>query len=181
MNILVVVDMQNDFITGELANPTAKRIIPGIVQEMKSNKYDVICITRDTHSYADYHKTVEGKHLPILHCDHLQWGWEVVEPIQHEALRQHAHFVNKDSFASTVLLTWCKAWLHDDAISAEERINSNITLVGTCTDICVISNALLLKTLRCEVSVIEKLCAGTTKENHDAAIQIMRQCHVNIL
>ena len=181
MNILVVVDMQNDFITGELANPTAERIIPGIVREMKSDKYDIIFVTRDTHCCVDYHKTVEGKHLPILHCDHLQWGWEVVEPIRREALRKQAHFVNKDSFASTILLTWCKAWLQDHTANIEEYVNSNITLVGTCTDICVISNALLLKTLRCEVSVIDKLCAGTTKENHDAAIQIMRQCHVNIL
>ena len=177
MNILVVVDMQNDFLTGSLANPDAVKIIPGIVEEILSGKYDHIYATCDMHG-KNYLDTIEGKHLPIPHCELGSWG-EDFPPEINKALGKQANVscITKTTFGEPYLATRI-----EKRYERSEDKELSITLVGTCTDICVISNALILKTIPyAEVSVIEHLCAGTTPENHENAIKAMRQCHVNIL
>ena len=187
MNILIVVDMQNDFITGSLANPYAERIVPEIAKEIMSGKYDYVIATRDTHfdeGYGpsiEYGSSIEGKHLPIKHCIWGTQGWMVPKEIEDAMAKCKSVFHDKHNFCAIRLPSICSEVIDNGSEDEIDCEHDSITLVGTCTDICVISNALFLKTLPYEINVIERLCAGTTKENHDAAIKVMRQCHVNII
>jgi len=169
MKTLIIVDMQNDFITGSLANADAKAIIPGICKYIKEFDGKII-LTRDTH-YSNYLETQEGKNLPVPHCLVETKGWEVADEIKIAASGRNASYINKDSFG---------------CLNIRELIPSDtdeIILVGTCTDICVVSNALILKAqyLDIPVTIISSLCAGTTKENHEAALQTMRMCQCNVI
>lgn len=168
---LIVVDMQNDFIDGALANPAAADIVEPIAEEILAGAYDCVCLTKDSHNPSTYGRTEEGRNLPIAHCLLGSEGIKI-HPTIVEAVRKSkksSAVVYKETFGSTALLD-----LFGDY--------GEVVLVGTCTDICVVSNALLLKTLpNLKVSVIERLCAGTTQENHDAAIKTMRCCHVHII
>lgn len=170
--LLIVVDMQNDFVNGSLANPMAEAIIPTIVEEMDAS--DFIMFTRDTH-YENYLQTSEGKKLPIEHCIINTGGWQIVEP-----LLNHAHsistpfdFINKTTFGFYFWNDYC------DLISQCDEIE----IVGTCTDICVVSNALILKSLFPEKKIIVKssACAGLTKEKHEAALETMRSCQIDVV
>jgi nicotinamidase/pyrazinamidase len=164
---LIVVDMQNDFLTGSLANPAACEIIPNIRLEENKDEYDFVIFTKDTHQ-SDYLQTPEGKHLPIEHCIEGTWGHQVTD----ELLTIHKHLVvlNKPTFGSLELYKML------------EDVNE-VTLVGTCTDICVVSNALILKAALPElvVNVKADCCAGTTPENHEAALKVMKSCQINII
>lgn len=170
MKTLIVIDMQYDFINGALPNPAAAAIIPGIAKEIKNGGYDRIIFTRDTH-YNSYLETPEGKHLPVMHCGIGTHGWDI-----HQDLVDAAHltcanlcFINKLTFGSLDLaVAYCTA-------------EDEITLVGTCTDICVLNNAIILKALGGEVNVIADLCAGLTPELHEAALKIMEHNHINVL
>lgn len=169
--LLVVVDMQNDFVTGSLANPDAEKIIPTIVEEM--NKSDFIIFTRDTHD-ENYLNTTEGKKLPIKHCIFGTSGYEVVKPLQTEVSNKKipSLFINKLTFGYP---DW-----------GQIRIIENydkIVLVGTCTDICVVSNALILKAAFPDKEFIVKssACAGLTKEKHEAALDVMRSCQITVI
>ena len=163
--ILAIIDMQNDFIDGSLANAAAAAIVPGIADAIKS--YDEVIFTRDTHD-ENYLSTAEGKKLPIEHCLRGTHGWEIRKELL-DAAPVRA-IVDKPTFG----------WLGWDLSLKPE---DELTLVGTCTDICVVSNALILKAKYPEskISVIESLCAGLTEEKHKAAIETMRSCQVDIL
>lgn len=168
MKTLIVIDMQNDFVTGTLANPAAEAIIPFIKSECESGKYDGIIFTQDTHG-DNYLEKQEGKNLPIKHCVRKTEGWEIVPE-----LRGFAHSYNtieKGRFGSTQWMTI--AFLPGD----------EITLVGTCTDICVISNALILKSTfpETKITVLAKGCAGLTPEKHAAALEVMKSCQINVV
>lgn len=176
MNLLVVVDMQNDFLTGTLANKDAVAIIPNIVKEIEKFKDHVIIATRDTHG-ENYLETSEGKKLPVTHCVIDTWGWQIEDTIQ-KALKETIlkYFINKNSFG---LYEWKEALIYNVRFTKFDTIE----LVGTCTDICVISNALILKALYPEARIVVKAdcCAGTTKENHEAALQTMRSCQIEVI
>lgn len=166
--ILIIVDMQNDFLTGSLANEDAVKIVPGICELIKSKKWDKIIATRDTHSDG-YLQTSEGKHLPVEHCINGTAGHCIDSQI-FEALRgKNYQCIDKYNFGYS---DWyCHIQENDD-----------ITMVGTCTDICVVSNALMLKAQfpEANITVLKDLCAGTTKENHEAALQTMRMCQIEV-
>lgn len=169
--LLVIVDMQNDFITGSLANPEAEKIIPGIVELIKNFKGCIIA-TKDSH-FDNYLDTQEGKRLPIKHCIYNTEGHEIVKDIQ-KVLNKKPNYLGsiyKDTFGSMALGGISKRDCYDE-----------IYFVGTCTDICVISNAIICKTFIPEsrIIVLKDLCAGTTKENHENALKAMAQCQIDI-
>ena len=172
MNILVVVDMQNDFIDGALGTPEAVDIVPKVMVKMM-NFDGLVLATRDTHG-EDYLETQEGKKLPVKHCIKETHGWEIKEEIQQLLISQP---IDKPTFGSEALGKVLKD-LNNDV----EPIDS-ITLVGLCTDICVISNAMLLKAFLPEVpiQVDASCCAGVTPESHERALEAMKACQIEIL
>ena len=172
MDILVVVDMQNDFISGSLGTEEAKRIVPAAAEKIKSFHGRVL-FTRDTHE-GSYLSTQEGKSLPGEHCVRGTQGWQIAPEI--EALRKEAP-VDKPSFGSISLAEILKA-----QHTYGEHISS-ITLIGLCTDICVISNAIILKAYLPEVPIIvdAACCAGVTPESHIRALDAMKMCQIDVI
>lgn len=175
MKTLIVVDMQNDFIDGSLANPAAAAIVEPMAEYIKNFNGRVI-FTRDTH-FSDYLKTQEGRNLSIKHCIIDTEGWEVNKTLENAALdnpyKEGALVVDKTSFG--------------DIENLSDYINSystkEIYLCGTCTDICVISVALNLKARYPEIKMycIADLCAGLTPEKHAAALEVMRSCQIEVI
>lgn len=172
MDILVVVDMQNDFIDGSLGTKEAQAIVPKVVEKVKAFSGRVL-FTRDTHE-SDYLTTQEGKKLPVEHCIINTEGWKICAPL--EALRKETP-IDKKTFGSVALAQVLKAQNDYD-----ETIES-ITLVGLCTDICVISNALLLKAHLPETRIIvdAACCAGVTPDSHTQALAAMKMCQIEII
>lgn len=185
-NILIVVDMQNDFITGSLGTKEAEAIVDNVVKEIESDKYTRVLVTQDTH-YDNYLETQEGKNLPVKHCIEGTDGWKFHKKIE-EALGycdglslygDNSLVFKKNTFGSEELV---ESFI--DAIKwGEIEEISSITLVGLCTDICVISNALMIKAFLPEVKIrcIENCCAGVTPEKHNAAIEVMKSCQIEII
>lgn len=175
MDILVVVDMQNDFIDGALGTPEAEAIVPRVAERIKAFSGRVL-YTRDTHG-ADYADTQEGRKLPVPHCIQGTAGWELAPAI--EALREEQP-IDKPTFGSRYLGALLKAQ-DDDLRKRGDRIGT-ITLVGLCTDICVISNALLLKAFlpEAEIAVDAACCAGVTPESHRTALAAMKTCQITV-
>lgn len=171
MKVLVVVDMQNDFIDGALGTPEAVKIVPRVIQKIQGFDGRVIA-TRDTHK-ENYLDTQEGKKLPVKHCIQGTKGWEIQTEIQKLIPGEP---VDKPTFGSEELGKMLKS-----CHASGEQIES-IILVGLCTDICVISNALLLKACLPEVPVIvdASCCAGVTPESHAQALEAMKMCQVEI-
>lgn len=176
MKILVVVDMQNDFIDGALGTREAVAIVPKVVEKIKSFEGRIL-FTRDTHE-ADYLGTQEGKNLPVEHCIRGTKGWELAPEI--EKLRTEEP-IDKPSFGSISLGALLKAQDEELKKQGEPGIES-ITLIGLCTDICVISNAMILKAYLPEVPVIvdADCCAGVTPESHKNALEAMKVCQIKI-
>ena len=167
--MLVVVDMQNDFIDGPLGSPEAQAIVPKVCR--KIDFWDgYVCYTFDTH-YDDYSSTVEGKHIPVTHCVCGEPGWQLNPEIDRRVTDDSFRFY-KDTFGAQVL-----------SEAVEDLEIKQIHLVGVCTDICVVSNALLLRSCNpgVEVFVDAACCAGTSPENHEAALAVMESCCVNII
>ncbi|MGF6376619.1 nicotinamidase/pyrazinamidase [Clostridiales Family XIII bacterium PM5-7] len=169
--ILLVIDMQNDFVTGALENEEAKKIVGDIEVSIKKNieEGNSVLFTRDTHG-DDYMDTQEGEFLPVPHCIKDTEGWEIIDQLN--AYANEENTFDKPSFGATNLPKWI-----------EEKINgipAEIELCGVCTDICVISNALILKAAfpETKVSVCGKLCAGVTPESHANALEAMKPCQV---
>lgn len=170
-NILIVVDMQNDFIDGALGTAEAVAIVPKVEEKIRSFTGKVF-FTRDTHG-ENYMETQEGKNLPVPHCIRGTKGWELRPEL--ETLRKTECF-DKVTFGSREL---------GEALAAmhqEEEI-AEITLIGLCTDICVISNALLIKAFLPEVPIVvdASCCAGVTPESHDNALKAMQVCQIQVL
>ncbi|MDE7246110.1 MAG: cysteine hydrolase [Oscillospiraceae bacterium] len=174
MKILVVVDMQNDFIDGALGTPEAVGIVPHVVEKIR-NWEGLVYATQDTHS-AGYLETQEGRILPVPHCIEGTPGWQLADSV-FAALqeRQEVRRLRKPAFGSR------------DLGEELEKLNrtspvEEIELVGLCTDICVISNALLLKAFLPEVPVAvdASRCAGVTPESHQNALNAMKMCQITI-
>ena len=171
-NFLIVVDMQNDFIDGSLGTKEAQAIVPAVaarIRECKEAGFAVIA-TLDTHE-ENYMETQEGKFLPVLHCIKGTEGHAVIPELR-EFLPESKVFL-KGTFGSVDLGAYLK--------KREEEIES-IELIGLCTDICVVSNALLLKAAMPEVPIFvdSKCCAGVTPEKHEAALETMRSCQITV-
>ncbi len=167
--VLVVVDMQNDFIDGALGTKEAQAMLPRLVKKLEAEKDAVLFFTQDTH-LNNYLETQEGRNLPVPHCIKGQKGWEIAGALQ-SFVKKAAAVVEKPSFGSLELPALIAAY-HPDAIE----------LAGLCTDICVISNALLLKAHFPEIpiTVDASCCAGVTPESHENALQAMKMCQVGI-
>lgn len=170
MKVLVVVDMQKDFIDGSLGTPEAMEIVPRVAEKIRRFEGKVIA-TRDTHS-ENYLETAEGKNLPVVHCVKNTSGWQIAPPI---AALLTEEPVDKPTFGSVALS-------HTLAAAHRRSAIESITLVGLCTDICVISNALLLKASLPEVPIIvdASCCAGVTPATHQQALEAMKMCQIVI-
>lgn len=168
--VLVVVDMQNDFIDGALGTKEAVAIVPGVKEKIE-NFDGVVLFTRDTHE-TYYLDTQEGQKLPVPHCIRDTEGWQIRSEL--DALRK-TDPIDKETFGSTDLAGELVAMNEDNEIES-------ITFVGLCTDICVISNALLAKASLPEVPIIvdAKCCAGVAPESHENALKAMEVCQIQI-
>lgn len=170
--ILLVIDMQNDFIDGALGTKEAQDIVDRAAEVIAKYPEGDVFATRDTHS-PDYLNTQEGKNLPVVHCVKGTPGWELNPKIA--AALGSARILDKPSFGSVELARLMARMAGEEALE--------ITLIGLCTDICVVSNALLVKAFLPEttVSVIAGCCAGVTPESHTAALKTMSMCQVKII
>lgn len=178
MKILVVVDMQNDFIDGSLGTAEAQAIVPKVVEKIK-NFDGAFAVTYDTHC-GNYVYTQEGRRLPVAHCMQLTDGWELNADVfdalfdKEEQGNLATSFV-KTTFGSTDLGEWISKM--DEEYGVEE-----VTLIGLCTDICVISNAMLIKAFcpEIEIKIDASCCAGVTPESHANALRAMQVCQMDI-
>ena len=168
MKYLVVVDMQNDFIDGALGSKEAVAIVPYVKELVKSFDGKVL-FTRDTH-FENYMDTQEGKNLPVPHCIKDTDGWQI-RPELDELRKSEA--IDKITFGSKELVELLK----------EEANIESITFVGLCTDICVISNVMLVKAFYPEIPLFvdAKGCAGVTPESHNIALEAMKMCQVKVI
>lgn len=175
MKYLIVVDVQNDFVTGSLGTPEAEAVIPNIVKRIEEalKNDETVIATQDTHQ-RNYLDTQEGIKLPVKHCIINTEGHDIVEPVYDILLGCDS--VYKDTFGSDALVDNLKFWYNKYS-----RID--IELIGLCTDICVIANAVLLKTAfpEARISVRENCCAGSTPEKHQAALKVMESLQIEVI
>lgn len=166
--LLIVIDMQNDFVTGSLGTKEAEAIVDSVVSKVQTYKAsgEEIVFTRDTHT-AGYLDTQEGIRLPVKHCIEGTKGWEIIDELKPYVTK----VFDKPTFGSLELVQY---------VSGDQY--SEIELIGLCTDICVVSNALLLKAklLETPVTVDALCCAGVTPESHEAALKTMEMCQVEV-
>lgn len=169
MRYLVVVDMQRDFINGSLGTREAQTVLPRVVSKVSSFDGEVVC-TMDTHG-PDYLSTQEGRLLPVEHCIAGTPGWEIPPELSDVLDSRRARRYMKGTFGSVELA--------QDLVTKDV---DSVEVVGLCTDICVVSNAMLLKAYLPEVtiSVDASCCAGTNPERHRAALETMRSCQVRV-
>ena len=168
MKILIVVDMQNDFVTGSLGTKEAVEVVPNVkkkIEEYLKNR-DRIIFTKDTHQ-SNYLDTQEGRNLPVEHCIIYSHGWEIIPELKLYA----KEVFTKRTFGSVEL--------------AKEILESDydeIEIVGLCTDICVVSNALLLKAFAPELKItVDASCCAVRPETHKAALETMKMCQINVI
>lgn len=183
MKLLIVIDMQNDFVTGALGSPEAQAIAERVAERIcaAAREGEQVIFTQDTHG-ADYAATHEGRLLPVAHCLRGSEGWRLAPAI--EAARAQcpgARTVEKATFGSVELAHSLAAEAASAGLSGGRGVD--IELCGLCTDICVVSNALLLRAAlpEAELSVRAELCAGVTPAKHEAALEVMRSCQVQVL
>ena len=169
---LIVVDLQKDFVDGALGTPEAVSIVPRVVEKIQQFSGEIY-VTMDTHG-TDYLQTSEGRHLPVPHCIRGTEGWQLNQAVAQALAGKDCHGVEKPTFGSVQL-----PQLISQAVKGE---TFSLELVGLCTDICVVSNALLLKASFPEVpiSVDAACCAGVTPQTHQAALDTMACCQIAV-
>ena len=169
---LIVIDMQNDFISGSLGSKEAQAIVPNVVEKINNWDGDII-VTQDTH-YDNYLETREGKYLPVKHCIEGTDGHKINEKVFDALVKHRGNFsaLNKITFGSTAL---------PEIIRGQDF--DYIELVGLCTDICLVSNAMILKANypEIDITVDASCCAGVTPESHQAALTTMKMCQINVI
>ena len=170
--ILVVVDMQNDFIDGALGTAEAVAIVENVKARIREYDPADVFVTMDTHA-PDYLETQEGRNLPVEHCIKGTKGWQIRSDIA--SLLPDWHIYEKPTFGSVALAK--------DMAEIASKEDIEIEVLGLCTDICVVSNALMLKAYMPEVqiSVDPSCCAGVTPESHEAALKTMQMCQIRIM
>lgn len=173
--VLVVVDMQKDFVDGALGSKEAVAIVPKVVEKIKTFDGEIF-VTKDTHE-ENYLDTQEGVNLPVVHCLKDSSGWDLISPVNEICKQKHesgerVEVFTKPTFGSVELAKY---------LAMNEKINE-VVLIGLCTDICVISNAMLIKAFLPEVKVTvdAACCAGVTPESHNNALAAMKMCQINI-
>lgn len=171
-DILVVVDMQNDFIDGALGTPEAQGIVERVKEKIRLYQPEDVFATRDTHE-ANYLETREGRLLPVEHCIRGSKGWQIRADVA--GLIDESHVVDKPGFGSLDLARMLGELGETEPLRIE--------LVGLCTDICVVSNALLLRATLPEADLVvdSRCCAGVTPQRHEAALETLRSCQVEVL
>lgn len=179
MKILVVIDMQHDFVDGPLGSREAQAIVPNVAAKVKQYaemEDGLVVYTRDTH-FADYADTREGRYLPVPHCIFETEGWEIIP----EVLNNQAAVVilNKETFGYSAIAEEIGYIVNGEL---DQEIDS-IEVCGLCTDICVVSNALILKANFPEIPFVvdSACCAGVTPEKHEAALEVMRSCQIDVI
>ena len=170
-NILVVVDMQNDFIDGALGTKEAQAIVSNVVNKVKNFEGKVL-FTRDTHE-ENYMETREGRHLPVPHCIRGTEGWQIRPEL--EELRT-TQAIDKPCFGSVELV-------HILSVENKKQPIDKVCFVGLCTDICVISNAMIVKSAlpEIDIEVDSACCAGVTPESHENALKAMQMCQIEVI
>ena len=190
MKIMVIVDMQNDFVTGPLGSPEAQAVVPKIVERLEAAEGSqcLVLFTKDTHQ-PNYLETQEGKNLPVEHCIEGTSGWSIVKPIA-SYVDYSGKFLTysakniikgrfyKPTFGSIQLVEELKKICEMPDVDVEE-----IIFMGVCTDICVVSNVLMTKAYcpEVQITVDAECCAGVTPERHIAALETMKSCQVNVI
>ncbi|MCD8084419.1 MAG: cysteine hydrolase [Clostridiales bacterium] len=172
-NYLIVVDMQNDFVTGSLGTPQARAITDRVIKKVQD--FDgIVIFTKDTH-FDNYLSTGEGQKLPVPHCIVNTDGWQLIPELNQIQIENSLDVYEKYTFGSVDLA-------HDLLERNEDEPIGSIELIGLCTDICVVSNALLLKACLPEVPILvdASCCAGVTPAKHDAALETMRSCQIDV-
>ena len=174
MRYLIVVDMQKDFVDGALGSKEAAAIVPAVLRriEKAADAGEQVIFTRDTHQ-ADYLSTQEGRNLPVEHCIEGTEGWQIIPELRESA--EKATVIDKPTFGSRELGEYL-------AEENEREAIGQITLIGLCTDICVISNAMLLKAFLPEVPLVVEAdcCAGVTPDSHRQALEALKVCQIGI-
>lgn len=170
--VLVIVDVQKDFVDGVLGTPEAVAIVDNVVEKIKNFDGEII-VTYDTH-FDNYMETREGKYLPVFHCIKDTDGWQLNDKVQSALDSKEYIKIYKPTFGSTTLVE------RFDKCNQKEI---EVTLIGLCTDICVVSNAMLLKANYPEMDIMvdASCCAGVTPESHEAALTTMKMCQINIV
>ena len=175
-NVLIVIDMQNDFISGTLGNRECQEVVDEVLKVL-DNDYSRIYLTQDTHNNSTYMDSQEGQHLPVPHCDPLTGGWKIESSIAEKLSHIDVikSYFNKDTFGSINL---------GSAIQRDYNngLFEEIDVVGVCTGICVISNAIIIKSFSPElpINVIEKATACVTPQSKKTAIEAMKLLQINI-
>jgi nicotinamidase-related amidase len=168
--VLIVIDMQNDFIDGSLGTKEAQAIVPNVKKKIEEYRArgDKVIFTRDTH-LDDYFDTNEGKHLPVKHCIYGTYGWQIAEDLCEET--------------ETIIDKLTFGYIRWNEFNFFFAFYDEIEIIGLCTDICVVSNALILKATFPEhnITVDASCCAGVTPESHKAALTTMKMCQINVI
>lgn len=172
-NFLIVVDMQKDFVDGSLGTKEAQGIVADVVKKIEAFQGEIF-VTYDTH-FADYLETAEGKKLPVEHCIKGTSGWELDSSVAKALSTKEYTAVEKLTFGSVNLPKLIKERAGEEDFTVE--------LVGLCTDICVVSNALILKANfpQNKISVDASCCAGVTPDTHNHALSVMKMCQIDIM
>lgn len=167
--ILIVVDMQNDFVTGSLGSAEAQAIVKKVAEKVASWDPNNLYFTRDTH-YPDYLATLEGEYLPVEHCIKGTDGWQIID-ILLPYIEEDSQIIDKETFGY-------ENWAH-----MYFGYEPEFELVGLCTDICVVSNALALRMFypNSKITVDASCCAGVTPEKHAAALEVMKSCQIEVI
>ena len=170
MKTLIAIDIQNDFVSGSLGTKEAEAALAKMVDEINSPKYDMVFATQDTHD-INYLKTLEGKYLPVVHCIKGTEGWKFPKCIEEALHKRNAKIFEKDTFGSL-----------DLAVELQKLAPEEIVLIGICTDICVVTNALLLRTHlpNTKITVLPQACAATTVDKQKEALDVMASCQIEI-
>lgn len=172
MKLLVVVDMQNDFVTGSLGTPEAVAIVPAVCERVRAavEAGEQVVFTRDDHHAATYMASLEGQLLPVPHCYHGTEGWEIIPELA--ACSASQPVFDKPTFGGMELARW-----------AAEQGFTHIELIGLCTDICVLSNAILLRAVLPDtaITVNAACCAGVTPQSHRTALDAMIPCQIQVI
>lgn len=186
MKILVLIDLQKDFIDGALGSPEAQAIVPRVVEKINNydNKSNVLVLyTKDTH-YDNYMDTLEGSYLPIPHCIENTPGWSINKEITNAVEKNRFLSYSSDKIIKSRV--YKNTFASDDLRKFFERFKDDIEEVefcGLCTDVCVISNVLMARMVlpEVEITVDSSCCAGVTPEKHQAALEVMRSCQINVI
>ena len=186
MKVIVIVDMQNDFINGPLGTQEARNILPVMVERLRGYEIEqpLVLFTKDTH-YDNYMDTQEGKNLPIPHCIEDTQGWSICKSIS-SVVDYNSNFLfysDNDIVRSRIYKNTFSSIRLAEILNQYEDEFEEVIFMGVCTDICVVSNVLLVKAYcpELKITVDASCCAGTTPENHKAALQVMKSCQINVI